>query len=143
MIQNNPKTISKELQEFIDSMFVITKSDYTNFHEINYNNLLAIDNITLRIIKSLAKLTKKLSDQVEDTNKELQELKNKFDFYEKCINAMEKDAIIQTLEFCEKYSDKKYTGDRTNLKECQAFIDENLDEAGNLYDEYLRHTPTM
>lgn len=134
---------SEELQEFINNMFVITRGNYTNYPEIIYNELLAIDNVTLRSIKLLAKLTKKLSDQVEDTKKELQELKNKFAFYEKCINAMEKDAIIQTLEFCEKYSDKKYTGDRTNLKECQAFIDENLDGAENLYDEYLRHTPTI
>ena len=90
----------------------------------------------------LAKI-EELSYLVEATAIKVEKLKNKFTFYEKCINAMEKDAIIQTLEFCEKYSDKKYTGDRTNLKECQAFIEENLDEAEKLYDEYLRHTPTM
>ena len=90
----------------------------------------------------LAKI-EELSYLVEATAIKVEKLKNKFTFYEKCINAMEKDAIIQTLEFCEKNSDKKYTGDRTNLKECQAFIEENLDEAEKLYDEYLRHTPTM
>lgn len=134
---------SEEIQEFINKSFYITRSNFYNHPELCYQELLAANNITMKMIKTLAKLTKKLSDQVEDTEKELQELKNKFAFYEKCINTLEKDAIIQTLEFCEKYSDKKYTGDKTNLKECQAFIDENLDKAENLYDEYLRHIPTM
>lgn len=131
---------SEELQEFINSIFSPGRDRYP---ELYATNILAINAQTISLIRKLAELVKKLSDQVEDTNKELQELKNKFAFYEKCINAMEKDAIIQTLEFCEKYSDKKYTGDKTNLKDCQAFIDENLDKAENLYDEYLRHTPTM
>ena len=131
---------SEELQEFINSIFSPGRDRYP---ELYATNILAINAQTISLIRKLAELVKKLSDQAEDTNKELQELKNKFAFYEKCVNTLEKDAIIQTLEFCEKYSDKKYTGDKTNLKDCQAFIDENLDKAENLYDEYLRHTPTM
>ena len=134
---------SEEIQEFINKSFYITRSNFYNHPEFCYQELLAANNITMKMVKTLAKLTKKLSDQVEDTEKESQELKNKFAFYEKCINTLEKDAIIQTLEFCEKYSNKKYIGDKTDLKECQAFIDENLDDAEKLYDEYLRHTPTM
>lgn len=124
----------EDIRKFIKSLHYYKPSYPTE--NVNENTVKYYSNEILKKIEELTYLVETIAIKVE-------KLKNKFTFYEKCINAIEKDTIIQTLEFCEKYSDKKYTGDRTNIKECQAFIDENLDEAENLYDEYLRHTPTM
>ena len=111
----------EDIKNFIKSIYYDKPDSYHN-PDADLAMVIEYSNAVLKKVEELANLVETIAIKIE-------KLKNKFDFYEKCINAMEKDAIIHTLEFCEKYSDKKYTGDRTNIKECQTFIDENLNEA--------------
>lgn len=125
----------EDIRNFIKSLHYPEPNDYCN-PDVKESLVIEYSNDVLAKVEELADIVETMANHIEKIDR-------KIAFYERCINIVEKDAIIQTLEFCEKYSDKKYTGDKTNLKECQAFIDENLDKAENLYDEYLRHTPTM